>query len=248
MKIGIRKSPHIETLVAAIAESGDELTSVYDTGADFYLCWGWPQGEQVAKDNGGRSADIICIDAHPFALAAGAMRGSRIFQLGNWGALAQYPTPAELLPVGLKVRRIKKRGPVLVLGHVSSTEQIRGGLVDVWYTPGGDAWLDKERRKPNRKYRPHPRMWTEPRPQPSLEEDLEGCSAAVAWNSTAVVHARMLGYPASSVEAHGWGFMDLELLAALEVMPADIRSGVYWRTVYKPWLLELRRQRAENSL
>jgi hypothetical protein len=243
MKIGVRKSPHIETLVEAIRVSGDvELTSTYDTGCDFWLCWGWPQAEQVCRD-GAPAARVICIDAHPFALRTGDRSGARIFQLGNWGALASYPRPKrgdELEPVELPRSRARKRGPVLVLGHVSSTEQQRGELVDVWYTPGGDAWLLEELKKPGRKFRPHPRMWTEPRPQPTLEEDLRGCSSAVAWNSTATVHARLLGYPAVSVEEHGWGHLDLDFLAWLMVPAADVRSGVYWRSIYRPWLEEHR--------
>lgn len=242
MKIGVRKSPHIEALVAAIAASGDTLTSTYDTGADFYLCWGWPQAEQVERDSG-RARAIICIDAHPFALAAGDGSGARIFQLGNWGFLAAYPPvrSAELEPVKLPRSKSKPRGPVLVLGHVSSTEQQRGGLVDVWYTPGGDAWLAKELAKPGRKFRPHPRMWDKPHAQPSLAADLKGCSSAVAWNSTAAVHARLLGYPAETIEAHGWAQFDLDFLASLRVSPADVRSGVYWRSIYRPWLETLGR-------
>jgi hypothetical protein len=249
MKIGVRKSPHIETLVTAIAASGDELTSTYDTGADFYLCWGWPQAEQVCRD-GARAAQVICIDAHPFALRSnpGEYAGSRIFQLGNWGWLAEYPNPTqELEPVKLPRSKAKTRGPVLVLGHVSSTEQLRGELVDVWYTPGGDRWLEEERKKPNRRFRPHPRMWTLDVPQPSLADDLKGCSRAVAWNSTASVHARLLGYPAETIEAHGWAQFDLDYLAWLRVSPADVRSGVYWRTVYRPWLEQLQKERAHGT-
>jgi hypothetical protein len=125
-----------------------------------------------------------------------------------------------------------------VLGHVSSTEQQRQGLIDVWHTKGGDAWLVGELEKPGRKFRPHPRMWppTTAERQPTLAEDLKGCSGAVGWNSTAVVHARLLGYPANTVEPHGWGALDLGFLNWLQAMPADLRSGEYWRTVYRPWL------------
>jgi hypothetical protein len=238
MKIGVRKSPHIETLVEAIVAAGDQVTTTYDTGCDFWLCWGWPQAEQVCRD-GAPAARVICIDAHPFALRTGDRTGARIFQLGNWGFLADYPVPARgdlVEPVELPRLRAKRRGPLLVLGHVSSTEQQRGELVDVWYTPGGDAWLADELKKPGRKFRPHPRMWTEPRPQPTLEDDLAGCSGAVAWNSTSAVHARLLGYPAETIEAHGWGQFDLDFLAWLRVSPADVRSSVYWRTIYRPWL------------
>ena len=167
MKIGVRKSPHIEELVAAIAASGDQIASTYDTGCDFWLCWGWPQAEQVCRDNGGVSSRVICIDAHPFALAPGARTGERIFQLGNWGFCAKYPPIEDLPAVELPRRRLTPSGPVLVLGHVSSTEQLRGELVDVWYTPGGDAWIAEELAHANRKFRPHPRMWTEPRPSGS---------------------------------------------------------------------------------
>lgn len=242
MKIGVRKSPHIETLVEAIRASGDVITSTYDTGADFYLCWGWPQAEQVCRD-GAKAERVICIDAHPFALAAGDRSGARIFQLGNWGYLAKYPPPNPLDEVmELKVPRARARrasGPLLVLGHVSSTEQLRGELVDVWYTPGGDAWIREELKQPNRKYRPHPRSWNEPRPQPSLLEDLAGCRGAVCWNSTAGVHAQLLGYPAEGIEAHAWARFDLAHLASLRVSPAEVRTGVYWRDVYRPWLQTL---------
>lgn len=240
MKIGVRKSPHIEALVDAIRAEGDEITSTYDTGADFYLCWGWPQAEQVCRD-GARAEQVICIDAHPFALAAGDGSGARIFQLGNWGYLARYPDsgkPLQTLYVP-KARARRSTGPLLVLGHVSSTEQLRGELVDVWYTPGGDAWLREELKKPGRKFRPHPRMWNEPTPQPSLQSDLVGCRGAVCWNSTAGVHAQLLGYPAEGIEDHAWTRFDLDHLLSLRVSPADVRSGFYWRTVYRPWLQTL---------
>jgi hypothetical protein len=243
MRIGLRKSPHIETLVEGIRRSGDTFTSTNDTGADFYLCWGWPQAQDVVRENGGRSNDVICIDAHPFALRAGERSGERIFQLGNWGRLAKYP-PSQLEGAWPAIRPCGiPGGPVLVLGHVSSTEQLRQGLVDVWYTPGGDAWCNAELMKPNRKYRPHPRMWPELYPgvkQATLEEDLCGCSRAIAWNSTAVLHARMMGYPAESVEPHGWGFFTLEELNGLRVSPQQIRSAQYWNEVYRPWLLSLK--------
>lgn len=247
MKLGVRKSPHLDTVLQGIAAVGGvTLTSEYDTGADFYLTWGWPQAEQVERDLGGkRAADIICIDAHPFALRAGDGTGARIFQLGNWGALARYPKPAAELEhiacVGPRKAGYDPEGPVLVLGHVSSTEQLRGGLVDVWYTPGGDAWLANELRQPERKFRPHPRMWKAAEPQATLAADLRGCSAAVAWNSTAAIHARMLGFPSYCVEAHGWGHFDLDELGGLRVTQAELRSGEYWSKVYRPWLESLGR-------
>lgn len=246
MKLGVRKSPHLETVLQGIAAAGDvTLTSEYDTGADFYLTWGWPQAEQVARDLGTkRDADIICIDAHPFALRAGDGTGARIFQLGNWGRLARYPVAGELARVatdGPRKAGYDPEGPVLVLGHVSSTEQLRGGLVDVWYTPGGDAWLRDELRQPGRKFRPHPRMWKEDNPQATLAADLKGCSAAVAWNSTAAIHARMLGFPSYCIEAHGWAHFDLDELGALRVTQAELRSGEYWAKTYRPWLESLGR-------
>lgn len=245
MRIGLRISPHLEAVTQGIKACGkDAFTSTYDTGADWYLCWGWPQAEQVARDNGGRTDSIICVDAHPFALQKDARTGARIFQLGNWGYLAGYPShvPERFVePVKPRKARSVAGGPVLVLGHVASTEQLRQGLVDVWYTPGGDRWLAEELAKPNRKFRPHPRMWTEERVQPSLEDDLHGCSAALAWNSTAAIHARMFGYPASTVEPHGWGFFGLDQLAALSVLPKYLRSGEYWNDVYRPWLQTLRK-------
>lgn len=246
MKIGLRKSPHLDTLIQGIAAVGGvEFVSEYNGGADFYLTWGWPQAEQVARDLGGRDRDIICLDAHPFALKEGAKTGSRIFQLGNWGHMARYPAPsAELARV--KISRpargaLDPNGPTLVLGHVSSTEQLRKGLVDVWYTPGGDAWLADELKQPGRKFRPHPRMWDAKFPQPSLAEDLRGCCGAVAWNSTAAIHARMLGYPAQCVEEHGWAHFDIDQLAELEVSQQELRSGEYWAKTYRPWLESLGR-------
>lgn len=246
MKIGVRQSPHLETVLQGIAAVGGvELVSEYNGGADYYLAWGWPQAEQIARDLGDRDADIICIDAHPFALKAGDGTGARIFQLGNWGRLARYPTPTSELKRVKTVTPVKggydAGGPVLVLGHVSSTEQQRQGLVDVWYTPGGDAWLREQLAQPGRKFRPHPRMWTANEPQPTLAADLRGCSMAVAWNSTATIHARMLGFTAYSVEAHGWGHFDLDELGALKVTQAELRSGEYWAKVYRPWLESLGR-------
>lgn len=243
MRIGLRKSPHLEQLCDGILKCGDTFTSTNDTGADYYLCWGWPQAQDVARENHGREADIICLDAHPFALRAGDRSGDRILQLGNWGRLAKYPPPRFELEWQPRIRPCGvPDGPVLVLGHVSSTEQLRKGLIDVWYTPGGDAWLKQECALPNRKFRPHPRMWPQDSTvrQPSLEEELRGCSRAVAWNSTAVIHARMLGYEADSVEAHGWGWFTLEELAGLRVSPQELRSGQYWSEVYRPWLLSLK--------
>lgn len=246
MKIGVRKSPHLDTLLQGInAVGGVTFVSEYDTGADFYICWGWPQAEQVARDLGGRDEDIICMDAHPFALRDGDGTGSRILQLGNWGRLARYPAPTGEIE-RIKVQRpargaLDPGGPVLVLGHVSSTEQQRQGLIDVWFTPGGDAWLQEERREPGRKFRPHPRMWTGPGQQPTLAADLRGCSSAVAWNSTSVIHARMLGWPAHSMEPHGWGHFELDELGALRVTQDALRSGEYWAKVYRPWLETLGR-------
>lgn len=239
MKIGVRKSPHLEFLLDGMLHGQqDVFTSTNDTGADFYLCWGWPQAEQVERDNGGRRDRIICMDAHPFALKAGDVSGDRILQLGNWGAVAKYP-PVEPISVPCLDAPINKGGPVLVLGQVDSTEQQRLGLVDAWHTPGYGKWVLEEMSKPNRKFRPHPRMWNESVPQPSLASDLHGCSSAVSWNSTAAVHSQLLGYPCSSAEEHGWGRMILGELAALRVTPKQLRTGEYWAEVYRPWLLSL---------
>lgn len=238
MRIGVRKSPHLAAVILGLEKLGVELTSTNDTGADFYLCWGWPQAEQVARDNGGgdRAQDIICVDSHPFALARGDKSGDRIFQLGNWGALARYPKLRAGGPVKVPKRKLEPDGPVLVLGHVSSTEQRRRGYIDVWHTPGGDEWIRDELEQPGRKFRPHPRMDPTHAATYTLEQDLEGCSRAVGWNTTAVVHARLLGYPAETIEPHGWGLLELEELAAQRVSPQALRSGEYWRHVYAPWL------------
>jgi hypothetical protein len=243
-KIGLRVSPHLEAVCQGIKACGENFTSTYDTGCDFWLCWGWPQAEQVVRD-GGVPERIICVDAHPFALAHGDRTGARILQLGNWGYKAAYPIAREFKHVKVPKSKAVAGGPVLVLGHVASTEQIRQGLVDVWYTPGGDAWLADElqQKTPPRRFRPHPRMWNRDEQQPTLAQDLKGCSRAIAWNSTSAIHARLLGYPATTVEPHGWGsFGDLDYLGSLAVTPAALRSGEYWRTIYRPWLEEVRRQ------
>ncbi|HET7135186.1 MAG TPA: hypothetical protein VFJ25_04645 [Casimicrobiaceae bacterium] len=218
-----------------IAACGDVFTSTYDTGADWYLCWGWPQAEQVMRD-GAPAERIICVDAHPYALMAGDRSGDRILQLGNWGALAAYPPGEVSLPRPRD--RSTPTGPVLVLGQVRSTEQLRGGLVDVWYTAGCDEWTRRELGKPHRRFREHPREYARlfaGERQPTLAEDLHGCSGAISWNSTAAVHAQLLGFPATAAEAHGWAHLSLERLEALRVSPAELRSGRYWDS-YREWL------------
>lgn len=241
MKIGIRKSPHLDALVLGIEACGDILTSVYDMGCDVWLCWGWPQAEQVMRD-GAPSARIICVDAHPFALMAGDRSGDRILQLGNWGALARYPSvPAE--PMLRSPSRSEPFGPTLVLGQVYTAEQRRLGLVDTWHTGGYEQWVRGELAKPNRKFRKHPRVWmveNSGQVQPSLADDLRGCFSVASWNSTAGVHAQLLGYPATAAEPHGWAHMELERLAAQRVSPAELRSGRYWGT-YREWLAKVLR-------
>jgi len=236
MRIGIRKSPHLELLAASIEAAGDTFTSTNDTGADFYLAWGWPQAEQVSRDNGGRNERIMCMDAHPFALQKGDKTGARILQLGNWGALARYP---DWLGVATPMRdRSTPGGAVLVLGQVYTAIQGQGGLVDVWHTGGYERWLEGELALPKRIYRKHPRVWAaenDGAEQPSLESDLWACERAVSWNSTAAIHSRLLGYPASAHEAHGWAHMSLEHLAGLVLLPDDIKSGRAWAR-YREWL------------
>lgn len=224
-----------------IEACGDTFTSTNDTGADCYLCWGWPQAEQVAKDNGGQHHKIVCVDSHPFALMAGNETGARILQLGNWGALATYPswldadhnrpqTPADCSTPG---------GPVLVLGQVYTAEQQRQGLVDVWHTHGYEAWARKECASENRKFRKHPRVWAmenDGEKQPTLIEDLLGCSAAASWNSTAATHAQILGWRATAAEPHGWASMELSRLRALQALPSQLREGAAWLH-YREWLL-----------
>ena len=243
MRIGIRKSPHLHEFAETILRSGDTFTSTYDTGADFYLAWGWPQAQQVALDNSGRVGVIICVDAHPFALKAGDTSGDRIIQLGNWGALAAYPP--GMASIETPVYRSTLDGPVLVLGQVYTAEQQRLGLVDTWHTGGYEEWQKAEMAKPGRRYRKHPRIWArenEGELQPSLADDLEGCSEVVSWNSTAAIHARMLGYPATAYEAHGWAHLSLSRLAALRTSPEALRSGQAWHD-YRRWLLTHARQR-----
>jgi hypothetical protein len=231
VKIGVRNNPHLELTLQSIKASGkDRIVSYYDTGADFWLCWGWPTAEQMARDLPASARErIIAVDAHPFALEFGVHTGERIFQLGNWGAMANYPE-------GLKhVAPIKSRaiqhGPTLVLGQVRSTEQLRLGLIDTWYTPGCDQWIRSELAKPWRKFREHPREWVRlhsGKEQPTLAEDLRGCAAVLGWNSTALVHARRLGYPVTGVEEHAWCRLPDERLEALRVTPEDLRSGAAW--------------------
>lgn len=240
MRIGLRKSPHLELLAQSIADFGDHFTSTNDTGADFYLAWGWPQAQDILKECGPQVSErIICVDAHPFALRAGDASGARIFQLGNWGALARYPWGEEVWPE--PVDYFDPNGPVLVLGQVYTAEQRRLGLVDTWHTGGYEAWLKREMAQPGRVYRKHPRIWAvenEGQKQRSLEDDLDGCSRVVSWNSSAGVHARMLGYPATAAEAHGWAHMSLERLAYLRQYPTEIRSGEAWAH-YRRWLVSL---------
>lgn len=231
MRIGIRPSPHIEDLVASILRHGEVVTSFYDGGCDFYLCWGWPSALEIVKANGPAcSARIICVDCHPFALRAGDGSGSRIFQLGNWGAMASYPAWNASHPI--PPNKSKAGGPVLVLGQVYTAEQARHGLVDVWHTGGYDDWVKTELLLLNRKFRKHPRIWAienDGERQPSLEDDLLGCSRVVSWNSTAAIHAQQLGYHAVAVEPHGWAHMSLSHLAGLVMSKADINSGEAWR-------------------
>lgn len=240
MKIGVRKSPHLELLCDSILCAGDVFTSTYDTGADYYLCWGWPQAEQVARDNGGRHDRIICVDAHPYALFPGAGNGCRIFQLGNWGALAAYPedqTPRW--PVTACNSRATEGGEVLVIGQVYQALQQQAGLVDVWHTGGYGNWVSEEMAKHERvRLRKHPRVWAVQNlgeVQKSLAEDLEGVSLVKTWNSTVGVHARILGFPATAAEAHGWAHMPLHRLSALTESPEEIRSGLSWDR-YRAWL------------
>lgn len=236
MKIGLRASPHIESLVESIKRHGDVVTSYYDGGCDFWLCWGWPSARDIAQANEHATPRIICIDCHPFALRAGDESGSRIFQLGSWGALAKYPDWAARIE--LPHERGKTGGPILVLGQVYTAEQARHGLVDVWHTGGYDDWVKTELLRLNRKFRKHPRIWAvenDGQRQPSLEEDLAGCSRAVSWNSTAAIHAKMLGYHAVAVEPHGWAHMSMSHLAGLVMTKADIASGDAWAK-YRDWL------------
>ncbi len=247
MRIGIRKSPHLENVIAGmVAGGGIEWTSTNDTGADLYLCWGWPQAEQVARDNGGQHERIICVDAHPFALKAGDVSGRRIVQAGNWGAMARYP---PMLSVPMQCYELLAQdhvpvdidGPVLVLGQVYTAEQQRLGLVDVWHTGGYEEWFRSEMAQPNRKFRPHPRVWmreNDGESQPSLMDEMRGCSRAVTWNSTAGVHAIMAGLPCTAAEVHGWAHMDLRFLAALGITPAEMRNGGWWAHTWRPWLEE----------
>src|SRR5262245_5329168 len=99
MKIGVRMSPHLDAFVSGLLRCGEKVVQHYDGGADYFLAWGWPQAEQIERDLGGRAQDIICIDAHPFALRAGDRSGDRIAQLGNWGFLAHYPNMNDVQPV-----------------------------------------------------------------------------------------------------------------------------------------------------
>jgi hypothetical protein len=136
--------------------------------------------------------------------------------------------------------RMTEGGPVLVIGQVYTAEQKRQGLVDVWHTGGYEDWLTHEMAKPGRVYRKHPRVWMVENPgelQARLVDDLKGCSRVVTWNSTAGIHARMLGYESTAAEAHGWAHMSLTRLASLRIRPADLQSGFAWEH-YRRWLVQ----------
>lgn len=237
MLIGISKSPHLEALVQGILANGDVLTDIGNTGCDVNVCWGWPTAQWVSTQlPKWANIPIICVDCHPFALRKGDTSGARILQLNNWGALAQYPDVRE--EVERKPPKSNPDGPVLVLGQVYTAEQKKHGFIDVWHTGGYEDWVKEELAKPNRKFRKHPRIWAVENSgevQPSLTDDLKGCSRVVSWNSTAAVHAILEGYEASSVEQHGWARMDVNHLAALRAYPAALRSGEYWHS-YREWL------------
>lgn len=239
MKLGVRHSPHLENLLAGIDAVGEDQTTTYfNSGCDFWLAWGWPQAEEIAK-HGAPTDRIIALDAHPYALQAGDKSGDRIFQLGNWGAMARYPEGTVAVPD--VPDRSNPTGPVLVLGQVRSTEQIRNGFVDVWHTPGFDQWTRSELAKPGRKFREHPREWARLRggmQQPTLAEDLRGCSRVVGWNSTALVHCRRLGYPVEGFEAHAWNKLSDARLQALRLSPSALRCGSAWDS-YRSWLIDL---------
>jgi hypothetical protein len=237
MRIGLRASPHLEKLVNGIKLCGDAFSSTNDTGCDWWLAWGWPQARQVMRD-GAPGSRIICVDAHPFSLMAGDRSGARILQLGNFGALAEYP-PGDGTTIELPQLRHDERGLGLVIGQVYTRLQEQTGLVDVWHTPGFEAWAAGEMKKINRRFRPHPRMvaFDGGGEQRSLEEDLARTSGVLTWNSTAAVHARLLGYPQIEIpaEAHGWGHMDIQRLAGLRASPAALNDGSYWHS-YREWL------------
>lgn len=232
MKVGVRKSPHLADLLQGIEACGDNITGVDDTGCDVYLAWGWPQCQDVQKKMAAwNPAPLVCLDAHPFALRAGAKSGTRIIQINNWGALADYPEPKPVEFTESPYTWADPDGPVLVIGQVYTAEQAKLGLVDVWHTGGYENWVRQFDGKPGFRFRPHPRVWDRPEAQPTLSKDLAGVSTVLTWNSTCGVHARLMGYPAKAEEAHGWARMDLDDLAGQERTAQELRSGEAWQSV-----------------
>lgn len=236
MKIGVRRSPHLEYLLEGMKRHGVTLTDEGDTGCDAWLCWGWPTARDITRKwpEWQRNKIILVVDAHPFALAPGARTGSRIIQINNWGALADYPPAKPEFTVPEPKDRSNPNGPVLVLGQVGTEQKSTTKEIDTWVTDGYEQWAPPLIAQPNTRFRPHPREWVHTHPgqrQPTLEEDLDGCSSAVSWNSTAAVHAQLLGYPATSAEAHGWAHMSLRELAGQERTIPELRSGDTWNDV-----------------
>jgi hypothetical protein len=241
VKIGIKRSPHLEAVVLGIQARKHRLVDTADTGCDAYLCWGWPQAREVQEQEMAPwcKAPLICVDAHPFALKTNATSGSRIMSINGWGAKADYAKVRDVEWTDPPVSpHYDPDGPVLVLGQVGTEQKSRRGEIDVWVTDGYEQWVEKELQKPNRKFREHPRSWMhrigrDGVHQPTLEEDLKGCSGVIGWNSTAMVHAQLLGYPViEAVEEHAYvRRFSLKDLAELECTLPDLRSGIAWKAI-----------------
>lgn len=234
LKVGWRNSLHLEELKQGVRACGDYITSVDDTGCDIYVAWGWPQCQGVYQKIPAWRLDtarVLCVDAHPFALMPDARTGSRILQVDNWGALAAYPPGKRRRKVKIPASKAVKSGPILVAGQVYSAMQRAHGWVDAWHTGGYDEWVKQYENQPGYKFRPHPRTWASEKPQETLSGDLKGCSGVLTWNSTVGVHARLMGYPTSAAEPHGWAHMDIDELAAQERTPQELRDGSAWRAV-----------------
>jgi hypothetical protein len=203
MKVGLCRNHMLEPHIAAgIRAAGDELVDYADSGCDIYIAWGWPMAQEVERSirvhRAKNMPPIVCVDRGMIDPTR------RIFAINGWGALAHYHAP-RALPFEDVVCLADPEGPVLIIGQVPRAQK-RCGEVDQWDSPGYERWVAAELAKPNRKFREHPRVYNlqgHKVRQATLAEDLDGCAGAIGWNSTALIHAAMLGYPVETVEAHG---------------------------------------------
>ena len=242
-------APHMPDLIAGIQACGDELDfdGLWNTGIPIIVtsepgcaAWCWQNRPKWSK------TIVVCVDVHPFPMLHAhnpAYPYTTIFQISRapdevWGAKAEYAPRERDWEAPPLSSDYDPNGPKLILGQVRSDDKTSRGLIDSWDSPGADRWADEARKQPNTKFREHPAEFRRNHPgehRVSLEEDLRGCSGVLSWNSTAVIHARMLGYPGESAHPQGWGNMDITALAQQEVTPEELRSGEAWQRV-RTWL------------